>query len=242
MLGPKPAAKPTVNSATGTHRAVVLFAHFAGQEQEHPEAPGWATGIFDVERPGSFSHFDSQRRPVAPYPVAELRVLPFVHLSGRVTDRAEQPASGVAIRALGSTGSYTVRTTITDQQGTLTLSSGNYQVWARLHNVVNGIEKLYNLGALELADDLTWNAQLSTAPTAIEENGSLQPQLFRLEQNSLYDYRDFTEMRAFASAKVYIQPDLLVRARAISTTPRLARIRWGFSWVFNVFSPWETAG
>jgi len=29
---------------------------------------------------------------------------------------------------------------------------------------------------------------------------------------SLYDYRDFTEMRAFASAKAYIGPDLLVRS------------------------------
>ena len=50
------AAKVTQRSITGARSAVVLFARFAGEDSGTP-VPAWAGGIFDRERPGSFSHF-----------------------------------------------------------------------------------------------------------------------------------------------------------------------------------------
>ena len=55
--GPGIAAKAAAARATGTRQAIVLFAHFSGQESGRGQAPAWATGLFDSTRPGSFSHF-----------------------------------------------------------------------------------------------------------------------------------------------------------------------------------------
>ena len=65
----------------------------------------------------------------------------------------------------------------------LSLSPGNYQVWARLHSVVDGIEKVYDLGTLALSGDLDWNAPLHGAITAVAEPLSRQPRTFSLGQN-----------------------------------------------------------
>ncbi len=65
----------------------------------------------------------------------------------------------------------------------LTLRQGNYQVWARLHSVVGGIEQVYDLGLLELSDNLSWDARLTSATTAVAEGVDAQPMSFQLAQN-----------------------------------------------------------
>ena len=50
------AAKLLQPQALGTRRAIVLFAHFLGEQPEQAIVPAWAAGIFDREQPGSFSH------------------------------------------------------------------------------------------------------------------------------------------------------------------------------------------
>ena len=49
-------AKPAGRAVVGTRSALVVFAQFA-DEAGWQEVPSWAEGIFDPERPGSFSHF-----------------------------------------------------------------------------------------------------------------------------------------------------------------------------------------
>ena len=50
------AAKPALSGTEGRRRAIVLFAQFRGELPAQTRAPSWAEGIFDPERPGSFSH------------------------------------------------------------------------------------------------------------------------------------------------------------------------------------------
>ena len=60
VLGP--AAKttqsfPGTRAAEGRINVLVLFAKFAGDRPQQTTAPDWAAGLFDVDRPGSVSHF-----------------------------------------------------------------------------------------------------------------------------------------------------------------------------------------
>ena len=41
----------------GTRSAIVIFARFKDETRVDSEIPAWAAGIFDPDRPGSFSHF-----------------------------------------------------------------------------------------------------------------------------------------------------------------------------------------
>ena len=55
--GGRAAAKPARSGTEGTRRALALFARFRGEERGWQGVPEWSGGLFDPERPGSFSHF-----------------------------------------------------------------------------------------------------------------------------------------------------------------------------------------
>ncbi len=118
-------------------------------------------------------------------------------LLGQVEYEPGLPQTDVLLVLYDTSQKLIARVTIPADEGSynLSLNSGNYQVWARLHSVVNGIEKVYDLGALELTEDLTWNAQLNMAVTAIEEKTSLEPKTFRLEQNYPNPFNNSTTIR-----------------------------------------------
>jgi M6 family metalloprotease-like protein len=62
---PVVAAKPTQSSPVETRNAVLIFATFKGETPTDGAVPEWSAGIFDPDRPGSFTHFYdemSQRR------------------------------------------------------------------------------------------------------------------------------------------------------------------------------------
>ena len=57
-----PPAKPTQSRprdvrAEGRTNILVVFAKFGGEHPQETTAPAWADGLFDVDRPGSVSHF-----------------------------------------------------------------------------------------------------------------------------------------------------------------------------------------
>ena len=50
-------AKVLNRRTEGSRSIVVIFAEFGGEKGETDRAPEWAAGFFDVDSPGSFSHF-----------------------------------------------------------------------------------------------------------------------------------------------------------------------------------------
>jgi M6 family metalloprotease-like protein len=54
---PAPAAKGLAQPSTGTRHALAIFAGFEGSSPATGRAPEWSTGLFALDRPGSFTHF-----------------------------------------------------------------------------------------------------------------------------------------------------------------------------------------
>jgi len=89
------AAKLAQMPPQGTRRAVVIFAQFA--DEEPTPVPEWAAEIFDLERPGSFSHF---------YHTMSFGQL---EVRGRTLPRryaSDRPASAYLNREPGKRGEY----------------------------------------------------------------------------------------------------------------------------------------
>ena len=78
---PRRAAKPVPRPISGRRGTVALFAQFRDEQPGWEQVPEWSADIFDLARPGSFSHFYAAmsfgafqvRGEAAPRPYASLR-------------------------------------------------------------------------------------------------------------------------------------------------------------------------